>query len=476
MSFVSFSSQKVLENTTTVSNKFIEEYLPHCNGDCARVYLYGLFLCSAATTLDNSIEKFAMNLNLGIEDVKSAFAYWQEQGLVHVLSTEPVEVKYLPVRSGGAKLKKHKAGKYDDFNATVNAIIEGRMPTPTELEEYYSLIEVHHIEPAALVMIIKYCQDMKGKNVGYPYIVTVAKNWAYSGIRTMDAVREKLETETGDAESVLKILKAMGSKRTPESLDYDYFSKWTRKLGYSTDTIVAVAKKVKGSMPSLDARLLRYFELKLFETAEINKYEENKHSLIALAREINKKIGVYYENVENVVETYISSWLLKGFDNATLLEVANFCFKSGIRSLEGMNNVINNFYKQGITSSGSIDDFIAKKISDDKEVKGVLGLLGLKREPNASDRDFYQMWRGAWSFSQDVINYAATLGKDKTSPMAYMNKILSSFYEQKITTVEGAKTAAKNVTASTEQKQFTRHSYSDRDLNRLFSNLDEVKL
>lgn len=472
MPFVSFSAQQVLSSTTAVSNLFIEEHLPVCNGDVVRVYLYGLHVCNAATRYDNQLSNFAVNLNLSEESVMEAFAYLADQGLVQILSTNPIEIKYLPVMRGSARMKKYAVGKYDDFNAQMQALFE-REVTQNELLEYYYFLESFHVEPAALIQIAKYCIDMRQKDVGYAYVLTVAKNWAYAGIKTVEAVKEKLEAERGDTATVTKILKALGSKRACEPADFELYTKWSKKIGFSDTVILSVAKRAK-QMQKLDTLLLKYFELKLFEVGEIQNYENTKSDLVNLAFAINKKIGVYYENVENIIETYIQKWRLFGFDDETLLSVADFCFKSGIRKLEGMDNVINKFYKLGITTPAAIHEYISDKVAADKTVKVLLEKMNISRSPNQLDRDFYATWTTDWNFGQDVIAYVATLAADKTSPMQYMNKVLAAFREKKITTLEAAKKANVQTTAQPEKK-FERHSYSAGELNRLFTSLDEVE-
>ena len=62
-------------------------------------------------------------------------------------------------------------------------------------------------------MIIKYCADLKGENVTYPYIITVAKNWEKEGVHTCEDVERKI-TELGVLDDkVMLILGALGSKR-----------------------------------------------------------------------------------------------------------------------------------------------------------------------------------------------------------------------------------------------------------------------
>jgi len=472
MAFVSFSSQLVIDNTTAVSNVFLEEHLPHCNGDCARVYLYGLYLCGSATRYDNTLEHFANTLNLEQDDIISAFMYWQEQGLVQVLSVKPIEVKYLPARSNSARIKKYSKDKYADFNVQIQSVIEGRMITPTEFAEYYAFLESFHVEPAALVMIAKHCVNLKDVNVGYSYILTVAKNWAYAGVKTVEAVEEKLTTNKEQLTSIINLLKILCIKRTPEPADFELYDKWTKKLGYSDSVIASIAKQSRGSVNKLDTLLLKYFELKLFEIDEIAQYSKKAKDLTALAIAVNKKIGVYYENVESIVEEYLVPWQLKGFDTDTLLSVASFCFKTGKRTLADMDAVITRFYKLGITTQDAINNFISEKISQDKVIKELLGKLGSTREVSSLDRDFYATWTDTWHFGTDIINYAATLANGKTSPMAYMNKILAAYFEKKVTTVE----QAKKINYSPPSTNITRHSYSDAELRSLSISMDEVKL
>jgi len=473
MPFVSFSSSHIIADTTAVSNLFIEEHLPVCNGDVVRVYLYGLHVCNSATRYDNTLEHFAGNLNLSTEDVTAAFTFLAERGLVQVVPVKPTEIRYLPVVHGSARLKKYTSGKYNDFNACIQALIS-RQITQNELLEYYYFLESFHVEPEALLQIAKYCTDIKGKDVGYAYILTVAKNWAYAGVKTVAAVTERLEIEQGDTASLTKILKTLKTKRACDPADFELYTKWTRKMGFSDDTILFAARHMKSTdIEKLDKQLCKYFELKLFESGEIENYENTKSELFSLAFKINKKIGVYYENVENIIETYIGKWRLFGFDDQTMLAVADFCFRSGIRKLEGMDAVINKFFKLGVTNPAAIDEYIADKVSADKTVKALLEKMSLSRSPNQLDRDFYSTWTADWNFSSEVINYAASLSAGKTSPMQYMNKILSSFKEQKITTLSAAKKA--NFQPVAAEKKFIRHSYSPGELNRLFTNLDEVE-
>ena len=149
-----------------ISRTFLNEFLPQATGDDVKVYLYGLNLCTNPNEEDNNIDTICKVLSLTEEQVLRAFSYWQEMGLVQLVSSNPLEIKFLPIRahSGSAKIRNKE--KYSDFNKQIQAIISGRMITPNEYNEYYSLIETYHFEPEALILIARYCTAIKTTSIG----------------------------------------------------------------------------------------------------------------------------------------------------------------------------------------------------------------------------------------------------------------------------------------------------------------------
>ena len=119
MAFCSFSSKLVLDNYTVIDNTFLNEFLPGATGDAVKVYLYGLTLCANTSSTDNNMETICKVLSLSQADVEKAFSYWQEMGLVQVVSANPYEVRYLPVRAHSGSVKIRNKDKYADFNKMV---------------------------------------------------------------------------------------------------------------------------------------------------------------------------------------------------------------------------------------------------------------------------------------------------------------------------------------------------------------------
>ena len=484
MSFCSYSSQIIVDNKTPIDNMFITSFMPYAPSDCVKVYLYGLFACSDANSSHNTIDEFAKALNMSAQDIESSFLYWQEQGLVQILDTIPFQVKYMPIKNALIKHPKISQQKYASFNISAQEILSGRMITPNEYYEYYATLESLHMEQSALLMIMKYCTDLKGNNVGYPYILTVAKNWAKDGVVTSMAVNEKLLGYEKQNENLNLVLKAIGIKRNADIDERDLYEKWLA-MGFLNNVIIYVTKLNKKAKKSvnfkyLDAIFEKYYTMHLFSILEIEAYENHKSALFNLAKNICKNLGVYYEDIEPVVENYIINWTNMGYDEETLLKISNYCFKSSIRTLEYMDKQILKFYKLGITNTQSLNEYFDEILNFEAQIKQILENLGLNRNVNNMDRDYYRNWKDNWKMSNELIDYATSLANGKTQPLVFMNKILSTWHEKNITDVENAKLCEvkqdKKETSKTNKSNYENRTYTNEEINSLFTNLEEIEI
>lgn len=480
MAFCKYSIDMLANNTTAVDNIFINNYLPFADDKFVKVYLYGLYKCQDSNSKDNTLEHFASELHMSTEDIEKAFSYWQEQGLIQILNVIPFEVRYLPISDVLTNTKKYNEKKYSNFNAQAQEILSGRMITPNEYREYYDIVERLHMEKEALLMTINYCVKTKGNNVGYNYITTVAKNWISQGLTEAKQVEEKIiemETLNSDMEGLVKTINL---KRAFTLDEYELFKKWAVSLGFDFEVITSVAKKHKnkqGIFQAIDRQLEKYFAQKLFTIDEIELYENEKSSAIEIARKITKNLGLYYENIEPVVDNYVFAWLNLGFTSDMLEQISNYCFKSNVRTLEGMNKVLIKFQKLGILTEQSLAQYFNEVLSVDKQIKSLLENIGLSRNVNQFDRDKFKVWTEIWKLPQDIIDYACTLAIGKDQPMQYLSSILSSFHDKNITTIEDAKNSFNIVATKSEKSNFsTGRSYSKEDMNALMQSIEEIEI
>ena len=480
MAFCKYSIDMLANNSTAVDNIFINNYLPYADAKHVKVYLYGLYKCQDSNANDNTLENFAAQLNLSQEEVEQAFTYWQEQGLVQILNIIPFEVRYLPISDILNNTKKYNAKKYETFNVQAQEILSGRMITPNEYREYYDIIERLHMEKEALLMIINYCVNVKGNNVGYAYITTIAKDWANQKITTAKQVEERLlqfENMRGSLEEICKLL---GVKRTASVEERALYQKWTEE-GFDDEVLAYVAKKCKAKSKSnfayMDSLLDKYFASRLLSVAEIDLYEAEKTKLFEIAKNITKNLGLYYENLEPVVDNYVYEWINLGFSEKMLTEISNYCFKTNVRTLDGMNRVLEKFHKLGILTENGLEQYFGEVLSVDKKIKEILEAIGLSRNVNQFDRDKYKVWTENWKLPEDVLAYACTLATGKDQPMQYLASTLASFHDKNISTLEDAKKSFDILPSKKTKSNFsTGRSYTREEMNSLFQSIDEIEI
>lgn len=471
-------SREIIENEKLrIDNAFVTDFMPFAPENYVKVYLYGLKLACFGGVGDIETE-IAGKLNLEPGLVSEAFSYWANDGLVNILSTSPVAVEYLAVNKGTLALRKFSKTKYKDFNDQLHAMLPSRNILPNEYNEYYSIMEAMHIEPEAMLAIIAYCIRLKGQDVGYPYILAVARNLARQGCLTYDRVNEQLSEFDLYDKDVAAVLHSLGSKKAPAIEDKRMFAKWTKTLGFPTETVVQVAKSVKrGGMDRLDALLVKYYENHLFSMAEIDEFNRNRDRLYSLTKEINKRIGVYYEQLDFIIETYVTRWLGYGFTDETLLTIAEYCFRCNIRTLEGYNATVEKFYKQGLITADDIGEFLGEAVRRDADIREALEKAGVTRPVTSRDRDSYRTWTYSWKMDRDVVLYAASLAAGNASPVSYMNAILGGWHNAGVTSLEGAKKfGATRASAARETAATVTKTYTSEQLNAMFDSLNNEDL
>ena len=477
MAFCTFSKEYDKGSFFSVETAFVHSFLPEASGDAVKVYLYGLCLCRNAGEL--TAADMADALKMTEEEIADYFTYWEEFGLVDIATKSPLTVVYLPV-SGLTGHRKYRPEKYAAFNAAAQALITGRMISVNEYGEYFHLMETFRIKPEALLLIVKYCVDLKGNDIGYRYISAVAKDFASRGITTEAAVEKELSDYIVRSSEITTVLRAMSVNRKPDVEDAALYKKWREELGFTHELIVFAAKKIKkGGMQKLDALLLTLFANKRFSVQEAEGYLSEKKDLYDLTLAINRALSLYYETIDTVVDTYVAPWKARGYNAETLLMLAQYCFKHGRRSYERMDELIDSLYQKGLVSLDSIAAYMRALTEDDKLIRRILGAVGVDRRPTDWDRENLRTWRG-WNFSDEMVELAASHAAGKSSPIPYMNAVLSNWRtEGKFTPESVASTIEKPRPATVKKRGAhfeSERKYTKEELDALVSSVDDIEL
>ncbi len=476
MPFSSLSRDALNNSSTVIDNMFITDLMPNADETAIKVYLYGLVQCADKVTSNNTLDAACLVLGLERKQVINSLKYWEEVGAIRIIKENPLEFEYIPIKYIALKPKKYNTDKYSDFVSQIENMILDRALTPNELLKYIEVVEEYKISTDALILITKYCVETKNRHINSNYILTVARAWANEGIKTLEQVEEKLKEMESQTDSMRQVFLALGLKSTPDFDDKQYFIKWTTSWGYDLESILYTAKlcKKRGGVKKLDSLLDNFYKLGLFTLADIQKQSEYIEYTRNLAYNITKALGIFYENIDTVVELYITEWLNKGYEAIGLKTIANYCFKRNLRNLEIMNNIISDLYSKGIISSNSVQSYFEEQSLIDIKIKNLLNTLGTSRYVTNTDRDYYNTWTNIWGISEEIINYAAKQSVGKSFSFAYMNSVLAGYKENNVKTIEDCEKIAINPSKIDTNNTNTqiisdKHIYSKEELDNLFN-------
>ncbi|MCH5350686.1 MAG: DnaD domain protein [Clostridiales bacterium] len=460
------SSEASLDGSITVENKFIVEYLPYADGDYVKVYLYGLSLAGRKSDSDDTVDRLCRRLDLDRATVDAAIDYWCEAGLMSRLGDD---ITYLSLRTARAKIKKYDVDLYREFNRQAQLYISARQIAPNEFNEYYALMEKLKIEWQAMTLVVKYCVDLKGDNVSSSYILAVARGLAQDGYRTYDEVESRLEEYGVYYNELKQLLSVLGGKK-PDHEAFELYKKWLKTYKFSRDTILHAASYVKkGGIAVLDAKLTSYTELGLTTPTAIDSYEADRAEMYKFARAVNKELGVYYENSDPEINSFLRPWLDLGFEKKAIIALAKHCFMLGLKTLPDLDAVVRTYLAENILTAKGVEEKLNKEKRHDSAIEDIMKTIGLSGAVKAAYRAFYQNWSGVWGFSDEVISYAATLSVGKT--FAYINGVLAAWKNCGVKSVDEAKAAGAKTEANNSDGGNVTERISADTLNSLFTQI-----
>ncbi len=427
MAFCSFPKNNDL-SFTVVENKFITKYLPETDGFAVKVYLYGLYLC-ANTDSDFSVQSMAEVLKTTEDKIRDAFSVWEDYDLVEILSKDPFTVRYLPVKSAIGKPKKIQYEKYyADFNKELQRKMEkvGKFIGYNENKKYMRFLEETSMQPQAFLLVAEYCINKQGEAISPSYIFNKAKKLLANGYTTYEQIERALSNYNVHESDLIGVFNAMSIyQRTPDETDYALYAKWTEQLGFAKDGVLAAARKLKrGSMNALDLTLGELAEKEKFDAKEIERYLTERETLANLTFRVGRKLGVKVQNPAPYIDEYVEKWCHYGFEEGSLLDLALFCMKTERGSFEGLHELIKQLFKAGFVSPDAVKGYLKEKNAELKLFAKIQELCGARK--NAANVALIQTWR-EWNFSDEMILEAAKRSAASSSPIPYMNKILSDW-------------------------------------------------
>lgn len=265
-------------NTTSIANRFIDEYMHDANDAQLKVYLYLLRMFSAgqATSVSDMADKF----NHTEKDILRALKYWEKkhlmdldydsnQNLVGIRlrdlnqptgslvvsgggtgSTATVPYSALPVENELVEnpyaKPTYNAEQLREFKSRENTaqllfIAEsyiGRPLTPSEMKSILFFTDVLHFSDDLIDYLIQYCVDRGKKD--FKYIEKVAISWAEENITTP---KQAQKYSTKYDKNVYAIMNELGKNGSPTNKEMEFINRWTKEYGFSMDIIFEACER-----------------------------------------------------------------------------------------------------------------------------------------------------------------------------------------------------------------------------------------
>ncbi len=265
------------EDSTYVSNIFIDEYMQDANDAQIKIYLFLLRMMSA--NLPTSVTALADKFNHTESDVLRSLKYWEKKGLISLeydLSHNLIGIHMEDIvagaqryygrrksdssesliqyplqnsrqqeqaveKAGAVPEKPHySAMQLSQFKQSAGSNLlflaesyYGRPLTPTEMSTVYYIHDELHFSEDLLDYLMQYCAGNHKKD--FRYMEKVAINWNQKGIKSP----KQAQAEIGRHDSnITAIMRSLGMENSPTDKEVSFISKWGGELGFTMEIIL----------------------------------------------------------------------------------------------------------------------------------------------------------------------------------------------------------------------------------------------
>ncbi len=426
MAFSSFSKDFTKNSFTSVENQFITKYLPTANGDAVRIYLYGLYLCNCAQDFDAT--SAAKLLGVTLQQLLDYFNFWEECGLVQILSRDPLYVEYLPVSTAIGKPKPIRPEKYADFNRELfkNLQKAGKDIRPYEQQRILEFLENNPIEPQAFLLIVEYYVNKQGAKLTVAHLLNAANKLVREHKYTFEQVEAEYSDFNINQEELCKIFDLLGIFRKPRDADYELLSSW-KKAGMQSGAITACAKFLKkGSLNTLENLIKELFELNITTEKAAQDYLDERERLASIVFSVARNLSVKVQNPSPYIKQFAEKWTNQGFSEECISIVASLGFQLSFGFAE-LDALFSELYLNGNTDTDSVRSYCEKCNKNLRLLQKIQAVCGVIRKSKTTIATI-ENWKNV-GFSDEMILEAAKRSANVAAPLPYMSKLLTEWKE-----------------------------------------------
>jgi DnaD/phage-associated family protein len=261
---------------TPIENIFITDYMPIAEGTYVKVYLLGYKYAKDRQQKFNN-ETIAKDLKIPLADVLSAWAYWENEGIIIKHETDDeynyivefVNLKQLYIDKIYKYISKSSVGKNisagndelislnkNSENKKMMEEIEEMYGRPLKISEKQKIItwmNNYKMKPELMTQVFSYCINNKHvKRMNY--IESIVSAWHDEGVVDMDTMVEYLEKRNDRFYIYQRISRSLGfNNRILTEAEMKTIDKWVDEWGFSLEMILkCLENSTKISNPNIN--------------------------------------------------------------------------------------------------------------------------------------------------------------------------------------------------------------------------------
>ena len=315
-----------------------------------------------------------------------------------------------------------------------------------------------------------------------------AKEWAQSGIRTVDDVEKVVVMGREREQQLRRLLARLGQRRAPSEDEKTMYKTWIDEWGFTPEAVQEACRETTKGTPTmayLNGILMRQHQLGRHEAIALETGMQSEHEARGFAREVYAGLGVTGKTPTQDDLDAIETWHEQGAGNELiLLAVKAAHSKSGGGNMDDVDSYLQDWRRRGLTTADAVRADSARTRMLNGQLREIYAAAGMEKRPNAPDRDLLCRWASEMGMTQELILLAAEYARGAGSPMMLIGRILRDWSRAGIATTEAARQeheshlreagrSAAGSTAPSGQGGFIKHNYTQDDYKRMVVNLDD---
>lgn len=300
---------------TTVSNLFIDRYMPRANGEYIKIYLMLLRYFQTPES-ELSVTALADFLECTEKDVHRGLNYWEKQGVVTLYYDGQQKLSGIRLKDLQGKtqsVENQKPSSTVEITAKQEVAVTATPAKPFSqtdgarfsleklnddeaFSQLLSIVSAYKKKPLSRedCNIFAYLYDTLGMSAELlEYLAETCVENGYSSVRTMEKIalewhERRIKTpEQAEAmqniyrQDMWKIMKAFGlTRRNPNNSEKKMMEKWLMQYGFELDVIIEACDRTvfqthEPSFPYADKILSSWKEMGVRTKSDIGKLEQN---------------------------------------------------------------------------------------------------------------------------------------------------------------------------------------------------------